>query len=85
MPNYRTLFQDRHNIEQQTLKNSELLAKLQETGRFDIHAPENRLFLPSAKFPLHARSARLPFSTAVWDMPALTCLPVVAIDSPTDS
>ncbi|KGU50343.1 hypothetical protein NY99_22035 [Xanthomonas phaseoli pv. phaseoli] len=47
MPNYRTLFQDHHNIEQQTLKNSELLAKLQETGRFDIHAPENRLFLPS--------------------------------------
>lgn len=47
MPSYRTLFQDHHNIEQQTLKNSELLAKLQETGRFDIHAPENRLFLPS--------------------------------------
>ncbi|MFB9037949.1 XVIPCD domain-containing protein [Xanthomonas arboricola] len=47
MPNYRTLFQDHHNIEQQTLKNSELLAKLQETGRFDIHARENRLFLPS--------------------------------------
>ncbi|MCC5074264.1 XVIPCD domain-containing protein [Xanthomonas campestris] len=47
MPNYRTLFQDHHNIEQQTLKNSELLAKLQETGRFDIHAQENRLFLPS--------------------------------------
>ncbi|MCD0277674.1 hypothetical protein JWH04_01570 [Xanthomonas melonis] len=47
MPNYRTLFQDHHNIEQQTLKNSELLAKLQQAGRFDIHAPENRLFLPS--------------------------------------
>lgn len=48
MPNYRTLFQDHHNIEQQTLKNSELLAKLQEVGKFHIHAPENRLFLPAS-------------------------------------
>jgi hypothetical protein len=47
MSNYRTIFQDHHNIEQQTLKNSELLAKLQGAGRFDIHAPENRLLLPA--------------------------------------
>lgn len=47
MPNYRTLFQDHHNIEQQTLKNSELLAKLDQAGKFDIHASENRLFLPA--------------------------------------
>ncbi|WP_295943434.1 XVIPCD domain-containing protein [uncultured Xanthomonas sp.] len=47
MWNYRTLFQDHHEIEQQTLKNSKLLSKLQETGRFDIHAQENRIFLPA--------------------------------------
>lgn len=47
MPNYRTLFQDHHSIEQQTLKNSELLDELQRAGKFDIHAPENRLFLPA--------------------------------------
>lgn len=48
MPNYSTHFQDHHGIEQQTLKNSALLAKLQQVGRFDIHAPENRLFLPAS-------------------------------------
>ncbi|WP_045760602.1 XVIPCD domain-containing protein [Xanthomonas albilineans] len=48
MSNYRTLFQDHHNIEQQTLKNSELLSLLQKAGRFDIHAAENRLFLPAS-------------------------------------
>jgi hypothetical protein len=48
MPNYRTHLQDHHAIEQQTLKNSELLAKLQQLGKFDIHSPENRLFLPSS-------------------------------------
>lgn len=48
MPNYRTLFQDHHNIEQQTLKNSELLDELRRAGKFDIHAPENRLFLPAS-------------------------------------
>ncbi|OAX53516.1 XVIPCD domain-containing protein [Xanthomonas graminis] len=48
MPNYRTLFQDHHNIEQQTLKNSELLDELQRAGKFDIHAPGNRLFLPAS-------------------------------------
>ncbi|UKE68680.1 hypothetical protein K8O61_14500 [Xanthomonas cerealis pv. cerealis] len=47
MWNYLTLFQDHHQIEQQTLKSSKLLAKLQETGRFDIHAQENRIFLPA--------------------------------------
>lgn len=47
MSNYQTLFQDHHGIEQQTLKNSPLLAKLQEAGRFDIHALSNRLFLPT--------------------------------------
>ncbi|KTF31009.1 hypothetical protein LMG919_20240, partial [Xanthomonas vesicatoria] len=47
MPNYRTLFQDHHSIEQQTLKNSELLDELQRAGKFDIHAPQNRLFLPA--------------------------------------
>ncbi|CTP91552.1 hypothetical protein A6R71_07880 [Xanthomonas translucens pv. arrhenatheri] len=47
MWNYWTLFQDHHQVEQQTLKSSKLLAKLQETGRFDIHAQENRIFLPA--------------------------------------
>ncbi|WP_182657254.1 XVIPCD domain-containing protein [Stenotrophomonas lacuserhaii] len=47
MPNHRTLFQDHHGIEQQTLKNSELLARLQRAGKFNIHAEENRLFLPA--------------------------------------
>ncbi|MEN9197251.1 hypothetical protein WH212_24040, partial [Xanthomonas perforans] len=42
-----TIFQDHHNIEQQTLKNSELLDELQRAGKFDIHAQENRLFLPA--------------------------------------
>jgi len=39
--------QDHHAIEQQTLRHSPLLAKLQEAGRFNIHAQENRLFLPA--------------------------------------
>ncbi|WP_017154954.1 XVIPCD domain-containing protein [Xanthomonas phaseoli] len=47
MSNYRTHFQDHHSIEQQTLKNSELLDLLQRAGKFDIHAPENRLMLPA--------------------------------------
>ena len=37
MPYYRTLLQDHHGIEQQTLKNSVLLDKLQQAGKFDIH------------------------------------------------
>ncbi len=48
MPSYRTLFQNYHNIEQQTLKNSELLAKLQGAAKFHIHAPENLVFLPAS-------------------------------------
>ncbi len=43
-----THFQDHHAIEQQTLRNSELLAKLQQSGRFNIHAVENRIFLPAS-------------------------------------
>nr|WP_228736373.1 hypothetical protein [Xanthomonas euvesicatoria] len=30
------------------MKNSELLDELQRAGKFDIHAPENRLFLPAS-------------------------------------
>lgn len=47
MLNYRTHLQDHHTIEQQTLQNSPLLARLQKAGTFDIHAAENRLFLPA--------------------------------------
>lgn len=54
MPHYRTLLQDHHGIEQQTLKNSELLAKLQQVGKFDIHTRENRLFLPANPQLAHA-------------------------------
>lgn len=43
-----THFQDHHAIEQQTLRNSELLDKLQQSGRFNIHAVENRIFLPAS-------------------------------------
>lgn len=54
MPYYRTLLQDHHGIEQQTLKNSVLLDKLQQAGKFDIHAQENRLFLPANPQFAHA-------------------------------
>ncbi|HDS1554331.1 DUF6696 domain-containing protein [Stenotrophomonas maltophilia] len=47
MAGHSTHLQDHHAIEQQTLRHSPLLAKLQETGRFNIHAQENRLFLPA--------------------------------------
>ncbi len=47
MAGYRTEFQDHHGIEQRTLKNSQVLSWLQESGRFDIHAQENRILLPS--------------------------------------
>ncbi|WP_325051578.1 XVIPCD domain-containing protein [Stenotrophomonas sp. ZAC14D2_NAIMI4_7] len=47
MAGHTTHLQDHHAIEQQTLRHSPLLAKLQEAGRFDIHAQENRLFLPA--------------------------------------
>ncbi|WP_349984718.1 XVIPCD domain-containing protein [Stenotrophomonas sp. WHRI 8082] len=48
MQNYRTHFQDHHTIEQQTLKSSVLLSKLQQSGKFDIHAAESKLFLPAS-------------------------------------
>ncbi|WP_127564120.1 XVIPCD domain-containing protein [Stenotrophomonas indicatrix] len=48
MAGHTTHLQDHHAIEQQTLKHSPLLAKLQEAGRFNIHAQENRLFLPAS-------------------------------------
>ena len=54
MPYYRTILQDHHGIEQQTLKNSVLLDKLQQAGKFDIHAQENRLFLPANPQFAHA-------------------------------
>ncbi|WP_414492857.1 XVIPCD domain-containing protein [Stenotrophomonas maltophilia] len=47
MAGHSTHLQDHHAIEQQTLRYSPLLAKLQEAGRFNIHAQENRLFLPA--------------------------------------
>lgn len=47
MAGHSTHLQDHHAIEQQTLRHSPLLAKLQEAGRFNIHAQENRLFLPA--------------------------------------
>ncbi|HHA2592211.1 TPA: XVIPCD domain-containing protein [Stenotrophomonas maltophilia] len=47
MAGHSTHLQDHHAIEQQTLRHSALLAKLQEAGRFNIHAQENRLFLPA--------------------------------------
>lgn len=47
MPRNRPHFQDHHAIEQRTLARSPLLRMLAETGHFDIHAPENRIFLPA--------------------------------------
>ncbi|MDV3467771.1 AHH domain-containing protein [Stenotrophomonas sp. C3(2023)] len=47
MPGSRPIFQDHHAIEQQTLDRSQLLKALSDTGHFDIHAPENRIFLPA--------------------------------------
>ncbi|MCE4343448.1 AHH domain-containing protein [Xanthomonas hortorum pv. vitians] len=47
MPRSRPVFQDHHAIEQQTLDRSPLLKALSNAWHFDIHAPENRLFLPS--------------------------------------
>lgn len=41
------LFQEHHGIEQQTLRNSELLADLARQGKFDIHAGNNLIFLPA--------------------------------------
>ncbi|MBB4125824.1 hypothetical protein GGR77_001095 [Xanthomonas translucens] len=47
MPRKGPNFQDHHAIEQQTLERSQLLKTLSDAGRFDIHAPENRIFLPA--------------------------------------
>ncbi|MEF9421271.1 hypothetical protein MPD99_20785, partial [Xanthomonas citri pv. viticola] len=47
MPRSRPVFQNHHAIEQQTLERSQLLKALSDTGHFDIHAAENRIFLPS--------------------------------------
>ena len=47
MPRSGPIFQDHHTIEQQTLKNSQLLNALDRAELFDIHAPENRIFLPA--------------------------------------
>ncbi len=41
------VFQDHHAIEQQTLDRSPLLKAISEAGHFNIHAPENRIFLPA--------------------------------------
>lgn len=47
MPRSRPVFQDHHAIEQQTLERSQLLKALSDKGHFNIHAPENRIFLPA--------------------------------------
>lgn len=47
MPRNGPHFQDHHAIEQRTLARSPLLRLLADTGHFDIHAPENRIFLPA--------------------------------------
>jgi hypothetical protein len=47
MPRNGPHFQDHHAIEQRTLARSPLLRMLADTGHFDIHAPENRIFLPA--------------------------------------
>jgi len=47
MPRNGPVFQDHHGIEQRTLERSPLLKALANAGYFDIHAPENRIFLPA--------------------------------------
>lgn len=47
MPRNGAVFQDHHAIEQQTLERSQLLKALSDAGYFNIHAPENRIFLPA--------------------------------------
>ncbi|MGP3396396.1 XVIPCD domain-containing protein [Stenotrophomonas maltophilia] len=47
MPRNGPDFQDHHAIEQRTLARSPLLRMLADSGHFDIHAPENRIFLPA--------------------------------------
>ena len=43
----RPIFQDHHAIEQQTLDRSPLLKAISDAGHFNIHAPDNRIFLPA--------------------------------------
>lgn len=43
----RPVFQDHHAIEQQTLGRSPLLKAISDAGHFNLHAPENRIFLPA--------------------------------------
>ncbi|QNH20350.1 hypothetical protein HEP73_01250 [Xanthomonas sp. GW] len=47
MPRNGPVFQDHHAIEQQTLERNQLLKALSGAGYFDIHSPENRIFLPA--------------------------------------
>jgi hypothetical protein len=47
MPRNGPVFQDHHAIEQRTLDRSPLLRVLSNAGHFDIHSPENRIFLPA--------------------------------------
>lgn len=47
MPRNGPVFQDHHAIEQRTLERSPLLKALADAGYFNIHAPENRIFLPA--------------------------------------
>ncbi|MDT3530435.1 hypothetical protein ROV86_20270 [Stenotrophomonas pavanii] len=47
MPRNGPDFQEHHAMEQRTLARSPLLRMLADSGHFDIHAPENRIFLPA--------------------------------------
>jgi hypothetical protein len=47
MPRKGPVFQDHHAIEQQTLNRSPLLKAISDAGHLNIHAPENRIFLPA--------------------------------------
>ncbi|MFA4293919.1 hypothetical protein P2B83_07910, partial [Xanthomonas perforans] len=49
MPRSSPLFQDHHGFEQQTLRYSRILRVLSDSDRFDIDAPENRIFMPHDK------------------------------------
>ncbi|WP_016944455.1 hypothetical protein, partial [Xanthomonas campestris] len=49
MPRSSPIFQDHHGFEQQTLRYSRILRVLSDSDRFDIDAPENRIFMPNDK------------------------------------
>lgn len=49
MPRSSPIFQDHHGFEQQTLRYSRILRVLSDSDRFDIDAPENRIFMPHDK------------------------------------